>query len=72
MTNADGIRGLPKHQGNGTVDSGNAADCYTTRDLSVYIPPNDDPVWDRYASAVVAQDLVLGQSFATLKDFSSL
>jgi hypothetical protein len=68
LTNADGIHTLSKHQGNGTIGSGKAADCYPLRNGSVYIPPNDDPVWDKYAAAVIAQGLLAGQNFPTLKD----
>jgi hypothetical protein len=68
LTNADGVNSLSKHQGNGTVGSGKAADCYPLRGGSVYIPPNTDPVWTMYAAAVTAQGLVAGQNFSTLKD----
>ncbi len=68
LTNADGVTKKSKHQGNGTPGSGMAADCYPTRNGSVYIPPSTDPVWDAYASAVVAQGLVAGHNWPTFKD----
>ena len=68
LTNADGVRALSKHQGNGTPGSGLAADCYPLQDGKVYIPGNDDPIWDHYAAAVVAQGLVAGRNFPTLRD----
>jgi hypothetical protein len=68
LTHADGVQNLSKHQGDGTIGSGKAADCYPLRAGSVYIPPNDDPVWSKYADAVIAQGLVAGHKFPTLKD----
>lgn len=68
LTNADGVNSLSKHQGDGTIGSGKAADCYPLRDGGVYIPPNTDPVWTSYAHAVTAQGLVAGQNFPSLKD----
>jgi hypothetical protein len=68
LTNADGVNKLSKHQGDGTIGSGKAADCYPLRDGSVYIPPNTDPVWTSYAEDVVQQGLVAGQNFPSLKD----
>lgn len=68
LTNADGVLARSKHQGNGTPGSGLAADCYPLRDGKVYIPGNDDPIWDRYAAAVVGQGLVAGRNFQTLRD----
>ena len=68
LTNADGVRVRSKHQGNGSPGSGLAADCYPLRDGKVYIPGSDDPIWDRYAAAVVGQGLIAGRNFPTLKD----
>jgi hypothetical protein len=68
LTNADGINSLSKHQGNGTPGSGLAADCYPLKGGSVYIPPDTDPIWDQYATAVVAQGLVAGRNFPKFKD----
>lgn len=68
LTNADGVNTLSKHQGDGTIGSGKAADCYPLRNGSVYIPSNTDPVWASYAQAVTQQGLVAGQNFPSLKD----
>lgn len=68
LTNADGVNVLSKHQGNGTPGSGLAADCYPLQGGNVYIPPDTDPIWDRYAAAVVAQGLVAGRNFPKFKD----
>jgi hypothetical protein len=34
----------------------------------VYIPADTDPIWDQYATAVVAQGLVAGRNFPKFKD----
>jgi hypothetical protein len=68
LTNADGIDKLSWHQGNGTVGSGRAADCYPTREGRVFIPPSSDPVWAAYADAVEAAGLVAGFRFPSFKD----
>jgi hypothetical protein len=38
------------------------------KDGKVFIPPNTDPVWSAYAAAVVAQGLVAGHNFKSIKD----
>lgn len=68
LTNADGVVALSRHQGNGTLGSGRAADCYPTRDGRVFIPPSSNPIWAAYADAVEAEGLVAGHRFPTLKD----
>lgn len=68
LTNADGVDKLSRHQGNGTVGSARAADCYPTREGRVFIPPSSDPVWAAYADAVEAAGLVAGHRFPTFKD----
>lgn len=68
VTNADGVTKLSNHQGDGSTGSGRAADCYPLRDGRVYIPPASDPVWERFADAVVAEGLVAGHRFQSIKD----
>jgi hypothetical protein len=68
LTNADGVSKLSRHQGTGVTGSGRAADCYPMKDGKVFIPPNTDPVWSAYAAAVVAQGLVAGHNFKSIKD----
>jgi hypothetical protein len=70
LTNADGVNTRSKHQGNGTMGSGSAADCYPTKNgkVIVPIPASSDPIWTAYANAVKAQGLVAGHDFAMLKD----
>ena len=68
LTNADGVNTLSKHQGDGMIGSGTAADCYPLRNGSVYIPSNTDPVWTSYAQAVTLQGLVAGLNFPSFKD----
>jgi hypothetical protein len=69
VTHKDGVQKLSNHQGNGTVGSGKAADCYPLRpDGRVHIPPSSDPVWQRYADAVIRQGLTAGLNFPTLRD----
>src|SRR5262245_53022156 len=69
VTFKDGVQNLSNHQGNGTVGSGKAADCYPLRpDGRVHIPPSSDPVWRRYADAVIRQGLTAGLNFPTLRD----
>lgn len=68
LTNADGVNKKSKHQGSGAPGTGAAADCYPLRNGSVYIPPSTDPVWRKYADAVVAEGLLAGHDFTTIKD----
>lgn len=69
VTHKDGVQNRSNHQGNGTSGSGKAADCYPLKpDGRVHIPPSSDPVWRRYANAVVRQGLTAGLDFPTLKD----
>lgn len=68
LTNADGVDKPSRHQGNGTVGSGRAADCYPTREGRVFIPPSSSPVWAAYADAVEEEGLVAGHRFPTFKD----
>ena len=69
VTFKDGVQHLSNHQGNGTAGSGKAADCYPVKpDGRVHIPPSTDPVWRRYADAVVRQGLTAGLNFPSFKD----
>jgi hypothetical protein len=68
VTNADGVTKHSNHQGDGIPGSGRAADCYPLRNGKVHIPPNTDPLWTAYASAVVEQGLVAGHNFSSIKD----
>lgn len=68
LTNADGVKNLSKHQGDGVAGSGKAADCYPIKGAHVYIPPASDPVWEIYASTVKAQGLIAGHDWPKLKD----
>ena len=69
VTHKDGVLNLSNHQGNGTTGSGKAADCYPLKpDGRVHIPPSSDPVWRRYADAVIRQGLTAGLNFPTLRD----
>ena len=69
VTFKDGVQNLSNHQGTGTAGSGKAADCYPLRpDGRVHIPPSSDPVWQRYAEAVIRQGLTAGLNFPTLRD----
>lgn len=68
LTNADGVTKLSNHQGSGTAGTAKAADCYPMKDGKVFIPPNTDPLWAAYAAAVVAQGLVAGHNFKSIKD----
>jgi hypothetical protein len=69
VTHKDGVQKLSNHQGNGTIGSGKAADCYPLKpDGRVHIPPSSDPVWQRYADAVIRQGLTAGLNFPTLRD----
>jgi hypothetical protein len=55
VANADGVTKISNHQGTGTPGSGRAADCYPLKNGKVHIPPNTDPVWAAYATAVEKQ-----------------
>jgi len=69
VTFKDGVQNLSNHQGNGTAGSGKAADCYPLKpDGRVHIPPSSDPVWRRYADAVIRQGLTAGLNFPNFKD----
>jgi len=65
LTYADGVAKLSRHQGDGSPGSGKAADCYPTKNGSVYLPPSTDPVWTACAAAVEEQGLVAGHHFPT-------
>jgi hypothetical protein len=69
VTERDGVKKLSNHQGNGIAGSGKAADCYPLKpDGRIHIPPSSDPVWQRYADAVIKQGLTAGLNFPKLKD----
>lgn len=68
LTNADGVKSLSAHQGDGSPGSGKAADCYPMRNGSVYIPPATDLVWERYADAVEKEGLRAGLRFQSFPD----
>lgn len=66
LTQADGVNNRSNHQGDGSVGSGRAADCYPLRNGSVYIPPATDQVWEAYATAVEQQGLTAGLRFSSV------
>jgi hypothetical protein len=69
VTFKDGVKNLSNHQGDGAAGSGKAADCYPLKpDGRVHIPPSRDPVWQRYANAVIRQGLTAGLNFPNFKD----
>jgi hypothetical protein len=68
ITNADGVLQKSKHQGDGKVGSGLAADCYPLKGDKVYVPPATDPVWEMYARSVETQGLVAGQRWPRIRD----
>jgi len=64
VTNANGITKLSNHQGNGTIGTGRAADCYpmdpTTGKIIWPPPPDNDPRWEAYARAAERYGLTAG------------
>lgn len=63
VTHKDGVRNLSNHQGNGTVGTGQAADCYPAHPNGkiIWPPPKaNDPRWKRYADLALAQGLDAG------------
>lgn len=69
LTNMDGLKRKSAHQGDGSVGSGCAADCYPLdANGKVYIPDITDPIWKIYADAVVKEGLEAGYYWEKLKD----
>jgi hypothetical protein len=68
VTHRDGVTELSNHQGDGTAGSGRAADCYPMKNGKVYIPPDSDPVWKKYADTATANGLSAGYNWTTFKD----
>jgi len=70
VTHKDGVHDLSNHQGNGTVGSGRATDCYPMANGKIIWPPPpmSDPRWKRYADVARAQGLEAGYYWPTLRD----
>jgi hypothetical protein len=68
VTQRDGVTKLSNHQGSGVRGSGKAADCYPMKNGKVFIPPDTDPVWAAYATAVKHHGLSAGHDWPTFKD----
>lgn len=69
VTNVDGMTNKSAHQGDGSVGSGRAADCYPIdTNGKVYIPNITDPIWKLYADTVTKEGLEAGYYWEKLKD----
>jgi len=71
VTNADGVKKISNHQGNGEPGSGRAADCYPADATGKVLwppPPDKDQRWIRYAEVAEAQGLTAGYRWKSRHD----
>jgi len=71
VTNKNGVEHLSNHQGTGVFGSGRAADCYPCGADEKLIwppPPDDDPIWNLYATIAESQGLTAGYRWKSPHD----